>query len=126
MWFTPKTNWKETDYYNIDDWDRVCSNLEYLHSCLIDLEISIPSLLETNTGRGFNELPYVHLINNMEENLNNLLNSLNIEITENIQRKIWYDRMDIMYESNPNYQDWNRWENILLLAYKEIQTNYTS
>lgn len=121
MWTQPKVDWKSTDYYNIEDWRRVRTNLEYLHSWLLDLKAAVPPLLETDTGREYDELPYVHLVNNMEENLANLQETFGVDFTEDVARKTWYDRLDIMYKSNPTYQDWNRWEIILQLVYESMQ-----
>lgn len=121
MWSTPKTNWKTTDFYNIEDWRRVRSNLEHLCSVLPSLGMNVPPLLETDTGRGYNELPYVHLVNNMEENLANLMEFFGIDFTADVARKTWYDRVHEMYTSNPSYQDWNRWELILKRVYESIQ-----
>lgn len=121
MWTTPKVNWQSTDYYNIEDWQRVRSNLEHLHTWLQNLKASGPPLLETDTGRGYNELPYVYLVNNMEENLANLQETFGVNFVEDVARKTWYDRLDIMYESNPTYADWNRWETILKRVYESIQ-----
>lgn len=121
MWSTPKVNWKSTDYYNIEDWQRVRNNLEHLRTWLQNLGVSGPALLETDTGKGYNELPYVHLVNNMEENLANLRELFGVDFTEEVAQKIWYERLDAMYKSNPTYQDWNRWEIILLRVYESIQ-----
>lgn len=121
MWNTPKVNWKPTDYYNIEDWQRVRTNLEYLRTRLHDLGVSGQPLLETDTGRGYDELPYVYLVNNMEENLANLRELFGTDFTEDVAQKTWYARLDDMYESNPTYQDWNRWETILLRVYESIE-----
>ena len=121
MWNTPKVNWKPADYYNIEDWQRVRANLEYLRTRLQDLGVSGQPLLETDTGRGYDELPYVYLVNNMEENLANLRELLGTDFTEDVDQKTWYARLDDMYESNPTYQDWNRWETILLRVYESIE-----
>ena len=32
MWTVPKVNWKAIDYFNIEDWKRVRSNLEHIWS----------------------------------------------------------------------------------------------
>ena len=121
MWYTPKVDWKSTDYYNIEDWQRVRNNLEHLRTWLQNLGVSGPTLLETDTGQGYNELPYVHLINNMEENLANLRELFGTDFTEEVAQKTWYARLDSMYNSNPTYRDWNRWETILLRVYESIQ-----
>lgn len=121
MWAEPKINWTILDYYNIEDWQRVRSNLEHIRDWLQSMKNSSPPLLETDTGRGYSELPYVRLVNNMEENLANLQETFGVSFTEDVARKTWYDRLDSMYKSNPTYQDWNRWENILQLVYDALQ-----
>lgn len=121
MWDTPKVDWESTDYYNIEDWHRVRNNLEHLRTWLQDFGFPRLILLETDTGRKYNELPYVHLINNMERNLANLRELLGVDFTEDIDQKTWYGRCNEMYKSNPTYQDWNRWERILLLVYECIK-----
>lgn len=121
MWSTPKVDWRSIDYYNIEDWQRVRSNLVYLRSLLHDRVAHMPPLLETDTDRGYDELPYVHLINNMEQNLADLQEVFGIDFTEDVPQKTWYSRLDDLYSSNPTYQDWNRWELILLRIYESIQ-----
>lgn len=121
MWSTPKVNWRSTDFYNIEDWQRVRSNLEHLRTWLQDHKVSGQPLLETDTGRNNDELPYVHLVNNMEENLAELRRLFGVNFTEDVAQKTWYARLDSLYESNPTYQDWNRWERILLRVYESIQ-----
>jgi hypothetical protein len=121
MWTPPKVNWQSIDYFNIEDWQRVRSNLEHLCNCLADAGFVPKPLLDTDTGRGYEELPYVHLVNNMEENLANLQETFGVSFTEDVAQKTWYERLDIMYSSNPSYVDWNRWETILLRVYESIQ-----
>lgn len=121
MWTTPKVDWTALDYYNIEDWQRVRSNLEHVYTWLQNLKDSGPPLLETDTGRGEDELPYVHLVNNMEQNLANLQETLGVNFTEDVAQKTWYERLDIMYNSNPTYADWNRWEVILQLVYEVLE-----
>lgn len=121
MWTTPKVDWKSTDFYNIEDWRRVRSNLEHLRSILIERGTEVTTLLPTDTGKGYTELPYVHLVNNMETNLAELREAFGTDFTEDVSRKTWYARLDHMYISNPTYKDWNRWEIILLRINESIQ-----
>ena len=121
MWSEPRVNWRSIDFYNIEDWRRVRSNLEHLRTWLQNLGVTGPALLETDTGQGYDELPYVHLVNNMEKNLADLQTLFGADFTEDVAQKTWYARLDTMYQSNPNYQDWNRWERILLNVYESIQ-----
>jgi hypothetical protein len=121
MWTQPKVNWRSIDYYNIEDWQRVRSNLEHLRNWMLNAGLGPKPLLNTDTGRGYEELPYVHLVNNMEVNLANLQEIFGVSFTEDVAQKTWYERLDIMYSSNPSYVDWNRWETILLRVYESIQ-----
>ena len=121
MWTQPKLDWKPTDYFNIEDWQRIRSNLEHLLIALQENKKVIFPLLETDTGKGYNELPYVHLVNNMEENLAKLQETFGVNFTEDVAQKTWYERLDILYTSNPSYLDWNRWETILQLVYESLE-----
>jgi len=121
MWTQSKVNWRIADYFNIEDWQRIRNNLEYLRNWLLNAGFEPQPLLDTDTGRGYEELPYVHLVNNMEENLANLQEAFGVKFTEDVAQKTWYDRLDMMYRSNPSYVDWNRWETILLRVYESIQ-----
>ena len=110
MWLTPKTNWRSFDYYNIEDWQRVRTNLEHLRSWLTAHKMSGPALLSTGGDKGYDELPYVDLVNNMEKNLADLQKIFGTDFTGDVAQKTWYGRLDEMYTSNPTYADWNRWE----------------
>ena len=121
MWIAPKVNWKSTDYYNIEDWQRVRSNLEHIHSWIQSAGFCSKDLLATDAGQNYEALPYVYLVNNMESNLANLREAFGVDFTEDVAQKTWYERLSIMYSSNPTYKDWNRWETILKRIYESIQ-----
>lgn len=121
MWIAPKVDWKSTDYFNVEDWQRIRGNLEHLHTWLQGLRTSVSPLLETYTNKEYDELPYVHLVNNMEENLAKLQETFGVRFTEDFDQKTWYERLDTMYKSNPTHVDWNRWENILLRVQESLQ-----
>ena len=121
MWIAPKVDWRSTDYFNIEDWQRIRTNLEHILDWFQSSRIIRTPLLETDTGRGYDELPYVHLVNNMEVNLAKLRETFGVDFTEDVAQKTWYDRLDIMYTGNPTYADWNRWETILQLIYESLQ-----
>lgn len=121
MWLTPKTNWRATDFYNIEDWQRVRTNLEYLRNKLEDIKVTIEPLKTTDNGKGYDEMPYVYLVNNMEQNLAMLQETFGVAFTGDVAQKTWYERLDALYTSNPSYKDWNRWEYILSCVYEAIQ-----
>lgn len=121
MWITPKDSWRPVDFYNIEDWKRVRTNLEHIHSWLQALKVTVPALLPTDSGKEYDEMPYVHLVNNMEQNLATLLLVFGTDFVGGVAPKVWYERLDEMYTSNPTYEDWNRWEYILKCVYESIQ-----
>ena len=121
MWSQPNVNWQSIDYFNIEDWQRIRNNLEHLLNYLLSVGFIIKPLRETDTGRGYEELPYVHLVNNMEANLADLREIFGVDFTEDVAQKTWYERLDMMYTNNPTCDDWNRWETILLRVYESIQ-----
>ena len=121
MWIQPKVDWRSVDYFNIEDWRRIRSNLEHLRSWMLAAGLRLKPLLDTDSGRGYEELPYVHLVNNMEKNLASLQETFGVSFTEDVAQRTWYERLDIMYSSNPSYIDWNRWETILSRVYESIQ-----
>lgn len=47
-WVTPKVNWKSTDKFNIEDYNRIKNNLEYLHerACKLYLSFDIEDMGE--------------------------------------------------------------------------------
>ena len=57
----------------------------------------------------------------MEQNLANLRETFGVSFTEDVAQKTWYERLDMLYQSNPTYADWNRWEIILQNIYESIQ-----
>ena len=79
MWLTPKTDWRSVDYYNIEDWQRVRNNLEHIRSWLATIKVSGLSLLDTDAGSESNAMPFVHIVNNMEQNLANLQNMFGVD-----------------------------------------------
>ena len=42
VWNEPKTDWKETDRFNIQDFNRIKNNLAYLHEQMINLDLYFP------------------------------------------------------------------------------------
>lgn len=42
VWNEPKTDWIETDRFNIQDYNRIKNNLAYLHEQMINLDLYFP------------------------------------------------------------------------------------
>lgn len=109
---TPKTDWVSTDYYNIEDWERIRDNLTFINDWFLEHKWPSVVLESMATSRGINALPTVELVNRLERNLQALYETTGIPITEWRDSKTWYGRLDALYSANPTYDDWNRWEEL--------------
>ena len=121
-WVTPKIDWISSNYFNIEDWDRVTGNVEYLTDQYEYFQLRLEYLGDLNLDKGIYSLPYVTLINILERSLTQLFNVLDDHVILQIDwaGKTWYDRKDESYTSNPNYTDWIRWEKLLAEVYSII------
>ena len=107
---TTKTDWSPSDFYNIEDWERLRDNLISINSWFRSHNWPKVNLTSMAASRGINSLPSVQLINRLEANIKNMYETTGIPITEFRDSKTWYSRLDSLYSENPTYDDWNRWE----------------
>lgn len=108
----PKTSWAPIDYFNVEDWNRVVDNLIFVNDWFKLHNWPSAALQSMSLDRGQNSLPYVDLINRLEQNLQRVYEITGINFTEWRNSKTWYARLETQYHSNPNYDDWNRWEQL--------------
>lgn len=111
-WSTPKVTWQATEFYNTEDWDRVRNNLIYCNQWFIDHNYPSVQLNPLVLDRGRAELPTPILVNKLEDNLKMLYDIFGVPFTEWQPREYWYGRLEGLYSRNPNYTDWNRWEQL--------------
>lgn len=62
-WIEPKLNWKETDYYNYWDLDRVENNTKVIADIL---GVQVNDIV---TDRDFKSIPYAEVLNKVESNI---------------------------------------------------------
>lgn len=67
-WITPKTNWKATDYVNIDDYNRWISNIAYLRDMAIKVYKDF-QIEDMGASKSYEDYPYANEINTIERNL---------------------------------------------------------
>lgn len=104
MWLEPKTNWQPTDFFQLDDWNRIVENAKFLYGFVsAGFEWKDCDLADTMA------LPYYNLVNNLESNLYQLSRSPNIVFIPYFKIQ-WYPRTASSYVRNPSYEDFNRWE----------------
>ena len=109
-WSTPKVDWVATDYFNIEDWERVRGNIEALQVYLSQLQFGRFELQSLATPRGINELPTVTLVNRLESGLRAAYHLVQGAVPDWQSGPVWYARLDSQYNRNPTFKDWNRWE----------------
>lgn len=112
MWITPKTDWTEEEYYNYTDWLRITGNLEHLKN----IQEYRGPWYSMDVPEEINGYPTVTLLNNFETNLTNVRNWA-IHSTP-IVAYVWYPRLSVYYKKNPDYEDFNRWEDLELALYQ--------
>ena len=121
-WQVPKTDWKFTDYYNVQDLERVRDNLLYLQQQLVSLGYYSPELNEISTSNSYKTLPTVQLINMLEQNLQTIADTLGTWVDSVWGgRETWVSILSANYMRNPNSGDWNRWEQLTQVVYDSIQ-----
>ena len=75
MWFEPKTNWKETDRFNIDDFNRIKANIQFLHSTAARLNKDFAIISMGENPDGYLSYWNVEDFNAFEKNIE-LINSV--------------------------------------------------
>ena len=114
-WMEPKTNWKSTDYFNAEDYNRIIGNLAYLkeNSCVSDKKMDF---VDMGAEKTYMDFIYAREINAIEDNL----------VTFNLRTYALNIGEKIVYTDNgntPSYLEFNRIENAMLKLYNELQTH---
>lgn len=111
-WIEPKTNWKSTDYFNIEDYNRIVGNLTYLKSFSEKLFRSY-NLLETEQEKTYSSMIYAREINAIENNLESVnINTYNFDIGDT---KEFYPN-----KTTPLWSEFNRIESAMLLLHNTM------
>lgn len=115
-WTEPKTDWVSTDYFLLQDWQRIVNNGLYLYSYLNATFEWRDCNLNSTT-----DLPYYDIVNKLEDNLEDLSKVPNLASTLFVPT-IWYPRTHEKYTHNPSFEDFTRWEKFEydLLHWNEI------
>lgn len=112
-WIVPKTDWKNTDYFNIEDYNRIIGNLEYIKALGAALFYGLPSIASLGDDKTYTSMIYAREINAIEDCLEKLnLGSYSFDIGD---KKTYYAN-----QSTPLYSEFNRIEGAILLLYKTM------
>ena len=114
-WITPKTDWVSTDYFNIEDYNRIIGNISYLKAFAEELFKALDTL-DTGEEKTYVSMIYAREMNAIESNLE-IINantySFNIGETQTFQAN----------KSTPLWSEFNRIESACLLLYKTMRAH---
>lgn len=117
MWQTPKTNWKEGDFFNIEDYNRIKGNLNEIRSQALllwpDFDFEEMGSDKTYQDYGF----YADEINRFEANVGHICAGTYPFKTGS--RQTFYDNQPFI-----DWKELNRIEEACRLIYSNIQSRY--
>lgn len=117
MWQQPKTNWKEGDFFNIEDYNRIKGNLNEIRSQALllwpDFTFEEMGSDKTYQDYGF----YADEINRFESNVENIRSGTYPFKTGSSQT--FYDNQPFI-----DWKELNRIEEACRLIYSNIQSRY--
>lgn len=105
-WTQPKMDWKSTDYFNIEDYNRIVGNLIYIEDMARQL-FQLLEIQQMEEEKNYYSMFYASEMNAIENNLHNInLSSYNFNIGD---KKEYYPN-----NSTPLYTEYNRIESATL------------
>ncbi|MGN1230061.1 MAG: hypothetical protein ACI4T5_10480 [Prevotella sp.] len=105
-WIDPKQDWLTTDYFQLDDWNRIVANAQHLYD-LLGATFSWQDCYLEDTAA----LPYYDIVNNLETNLLNLCQASGFSFIE-FEATTWQARTSEAWTHNPTATDFIRWESL--------------
>jgi hypothetical protein len=117
MWQQPKTNWKEGDFFNIEDYNRIKGNLNEIRSqaLLLWLDFDFEEMGSDKTYQDYGF--YADEINRFESNVENIRAGTYPFKTGS--RQTFYDNQPFI-----DWKELNRIEEACRLIYSNIQSRY--
>ena len=112
---TPKTNWKSTDYFELEDYNRITGNIRYLHSSA-DALYHMSDLGAMAGNKTYESLIYASEFNAIENNLV-LLDADTYK--SGVTAKAWSAN-----GNTPTFEDLNRIEGAIAALYSKLQAQY--
>lgn len=111
-WQTPKTNWKQGDKVNMQDYNRWKNNITYLRELSLEVYKAY-TLTDMGTDKAYTDYIYADEINTIEANLAALpVHTYPFVIGE---QQTYYPN-----QPTPDYKEFNRIESACLLIYNNL------
>lgn len=111
MWQTPKTDWVKTDYFNIEDYNRIIGNMQTIQ--ILSAEINPKFELIVLTEKNYSDYIYADEFNSIEENLLKICKNTYPYTAE--ETKTFYAN-----QPTPDFTEFNRLESLLLRRYEYL------
>lgn len=112
-WLPPKTDWKNTDFFNIEDYNRIIGNLQYLKALGSSVFYGFPETGNLGDEKNYESMIYAREINAIEDFLEKInAGSYSFDIGS---KTTYYAN-----QSTPLYSEFNRIESAILLLYKTM------
>jgi hypothetical protein len=108
-WIDPKLDWKETDYYNADDLNRVENNTLEVINFLKSIQFNAPDVVSV-TDRDIFSIEFLSSINRVEGNIEAIKQAFMVPPG-------WQNTKTWTIGKGFDYRDANRLENNLNLLY---------
>lgn len=70
-WIKPKTDWKETDYFNIEDYNRIKNNINHVREMALELYSYIP-FEDMGEDKTYTDYYFADEVNLFENNLESI------------------------------------------------------
>ncbi len=115
MWQTPKTDWQESDFFNVEDYNRIKGNLNEIRAQAVILwpEFSLEDMGADKTYKDYSF--YADEINRFETNVGRICAGTYPFAVGN--QKTFYDNQPFI-----DWQELNRIEEACRLIYSNIQS----
>lgn len=115
MWQTPKTDWQESDFFNVEDYNRIKGNLNEIRAQAVILwpEFSLEDMGADKTYKDYSF--YADEINRFEANVGRICAGTYPFAVGN--QKTFYDNQPFI-----DWQELNRIEEACRLIYSNIQS----
>lgn len=110
-WIKPKRDWLKSDYFLLEDWNRILDNAQFLYE-LFGAEFAWRDCKLADTAA----LPYYDLVNNLEQNLLDLCRASGFDFVE-FEATTWHARTSSEWSHNPSAADFIRWETLVHQLY---------
>ena len=115
-WLTPKTDWQSSDYFNIEDYNRIATNLQYVKGFIKRLQGKVTYFKKMGSKSSYYDYLTPAEVNNFQDNLERVNElSYNLDIGESTEYEIG--------GYTPDYEQWNRLESFTLELHDTLVTD---